>query len=137
MADRLSATGKPYIISFVINSSAKVLDGTPVAEAIEQLDQSVPSPPTGYMVNCVYPTFLLAEQQSPPFFQRLIGIQANASSKDHHQLDGASQLQQNPVQDWGKEMIKLHRDFGVKILGGCCGTDHNYLRYIAENLDTR
>ena len=86
------------------------------------------------MINCVYPTFLDAENQSPDFFKRLIGIQANASSKDHDQLDGSKQLQRDQLTDWGKNMLHLHKDHGVKILGGCCGTDHTYLRYLAESL---
>jgi len=134
MADRLAVSGKPYIISFVINRFGRVLDGTYLAEAIDRIDQTVASAPTGYMVNCVYPTFLDAENQSPDFFKRLIGIQANASSKDHDQLDGSIQLQRDQLADWGKNMLQLHKDHGVKILGGCCGTDHTYLRYLAESL---
>lgn len=134
MADRLALSGKPYIISFVINRFGRVLDGTPISEAIDMIDQEVSVPPAGYMVNCVYPTFLDAENQPIVFFNRLIGIQANASSKDHDQLDGSEQIQQDPLPDWGKNMIHLHKKHGVKILGGCCGTDHNYLRYLTEYL---
>jgi len=134
MADRLGACGKPYIISFVINRFGAVLDGTPLAEAIDRIDQSVPSPPAGYMVNCVYPTFLQADDQVPELFQRLIGIQANASSKDHDQLDGSEKLQRDPLPDWSRHMGRLHKEHGVKILGGCCGTDHRYLRSLVESL---
>ncbi len=134
MADRLGSSGKAYIISFVINRFGRVLDGTPLAEAMDRIDQTVVSPPAGYMVNCVYPTFLNAENQAPDFFKRLIGIQANASSKDHDQLDGSEQIQQDPLGDWGKNMLRLHREYGVKILGGCCGTDHTYLRYLTQSL---
>lgn len=134
MADRLASAGKPYIISFVINRFGRVLDGTPIAEAIDRIDQTIVSPPVGYMVNCVYPTFLDAANQSSDFFKRLIGIQANASSKDHDQLDGSEHIQQDPLPDWGKNMLQLHRKYGIKILGGCCGTDHTYLRYLTESL---
>lgn len=133
MADRLGESKIPYIISFVINRSGLVLDNTPLAEAIETMDQKLSTPPLGYMVNCVYPTFINAQKQTPALFNRLIGIQANASSKDHEQLDGADVLQQNPISEWGQDMLLLHRDYGVKILGGCCGTDHEHLRYLAEN----
>ncbi len=134
MSDRLAVSGKPYIISFVINRFGRVLDGTPLAEAIDRVDQASVSPPAGYMVNCVYPTFLAMEELSPALLHRLVGIQANASSRDHDQLDGADQLQQDPLPDWGENMLKLHRDHGVKILGGCCGTDHTYLRFLVDNL---
>ena len=134
MADRLAVCGRPYMLSFVINRFGNVLDGTSLAEAMDKIDQSIKSPPAGYMVNCVYPTFLKAENQSADFFRRLIGIQANASSKDHDQLDGSELLQQDPLPDWGKNMLQLHREYGVKILGGCCGTDHTYLRYLTESI---
>jgi len=134
MADRLGASGKPYIISFIIDRFGRVLDGTPLAEAIDTIDQTVVSPPAGYMVNCVYPTFLHTENQTADFFVRLIGIQANASSKDPEQLEGSKQLQQDPLTDWGQNMLELHKIYGVKILGGCCGTDHTYLQYLTEYL---
>ncbi len=134
MADRLAVSGKPYMISFVINRFGSVLDGSPLAEAIDRIDQSAASPPAGYMVNCVYPTFLNAEDQSPDLFKRLVGIQANASSKDHDQLDGSEHLQQDPLPDWSRNMRQLHKNYGVKILGGCCGTDHRYLRNLVESL---
>lgn len=134
MADRLAVSGKPYMISFVINRFGCVLDGSPLAEAIDQIDQIAATPPAGYMVNCVYPTFLKAENQSPDLFKRLVGIQANASSKDHHQLDGSEHLQQDPLPDWSRNMRQLHINYGVKILGGCCGTDHRYLRDLVESI---
>ena len=134
MADRLGSSTKPYVISFVIDSSGRVLDGTALAEAVDSIDQKVACPPAGYMVNCVYPTFIKADQQPAALFNRLIGIQANSSSKDHSQLDGAEELQQDPLPDWGREMLQLNKEYGVKILGGCCGTDHTYLRYLVEHL---
>lgn len=133
IADALSATDVDYIISFVINRDSLVLDGTPLREAINILDKKVMRPPTGYMVNCVYPTFLKAEQQSPDFFSRLIGIQANSSSQDHEQLDGSDILLQDSITDWGNHMLELNRQYGVKILGGCCGTDGSYLTYLTKN----
>lgn len=134
MAQELSERSTPYLISFVIDSGGKLLDSTPLIDAIKTIDQETQKPPTGYMVNCVYPTSICADKQPMALFDKLIGIQANSSSKSHDQLDGSSSLQQDSLQDWGEQMIKLNRDFGVKILGGCCGTDTTYLRYIADSL---
>ncbi|MHC4243586.1 MAG: homocysteine S-methyltransferase family protein, partial [Planctomycetota bacterium] len=36
------------------------------------------------------------------------------------------------VADWGDEMLKLNRKYGMKILGGCCGTGVTHLKYLAE-----
>jgi methionine synthase I (cobalamin-dependent) len=38
------------------------------------------------------------------------------------------------IHDWGDRMIVLNRQYGVKILGGCCGTRVAHLRYIADRL---
>lgn len=133
MAQALARSGIPAIISFVINRNAQVLDGTPLIDAIETIDNSLATPPLGYMVNCVYPTFICAETQPPTLFKRLIGIQANSSSLDHSQLDGASILHQDDLQHWGDNMLRLNSEFGVKILGGCCGTDDTYLQYLVDH----
>ena len=80
------------------------------------------------MVNCSYPTFLHAEEQPKALFTRLVGFQANSSSLSHSELDGSAELQVEDVSEWATEMLKLHRENGVKIRGGCCGTDDIHLR---------
>ena len=84
------------------------------------------------MVNCSYPTFLCAEKQRTNLFGRLIGYQANASSLNHCDLDGSTQLERENVAEWGEEMLTLNRKYGMKILGGCCGTGVTHLRYLVE-----
>ena len=133
MARALAQSGIPAIISFVINRKAQVLDGTPLIDAINTIDNNLATPPLGYMVNCVYPTFVCPEKQPPALFKRLLGIQANSSSLDHSQLDGATILHQDDLQHWGNNMLRLNEAFGVKILGGCCGTDNTYLQYLVDN----
>jgi S-methylmethionine-dependent homocysteine/selenocysteine methylase len=133
MARALTHSGIPAIISFVINRNAQVLDGTPLIDAISIVDEALVTPPLGYMVNCVYPTFLCAEKQPATLFKRLVGIQANSSSLDHSQLEGANVLHQDDLQHWGDNMLRLNSEFGVKILGGCCGTDNTYLHYLVDH----
>ncbi len=133
IAECLSNSTTPYIISFVINRSGEVLDGAPLAQAIQYIDNSVSRPPVGYMVNCTYPTFICPDSQPAALFQRLIGIQANSSSKDHDQLDESATLQQDDLSHWGDNMLRLNRKFGMKILGGCCGTDDTYLQYLVDH----
>lgn len=131
VARACTRAGIAHLISFVINRHGRVLDGTVLADAIASIDRETAGGPTGYMVNCVHPSFLLPSQQQPTLFARLVGIQANSSSLDHEQLDGAAELKQDDMRAWGEQMLQLNREYGVKILGGCCGTDDSYLRYIA------
>jgi S-methylmethionine-dependent homocysteine/selenocysteine methylase len=127
IARGMSATDVPYIISFVIDREGRVLDGTPLWEAVSILDESERSRPLGFMVGCAHPSFLNAAQQPPSLFARLIGYQANASSLNHASLDGQSHLQVDDVSAWAGEMLVLNRQYGVKILGGCCGTGVDHL----------
>lgn len=124
----------PYIISFVINRNGHILDGTRLEHAFSEIDAACSSPPLGYMINCSYPSFLNAEKQPQAVFSRLIGFQANASSLDHCELDGTESLQVDDISEWGRRMVDLNRKFGVKILGGCCGTRIEHLQSIIQNI---
>lgn len=123
----------PYVISFVINRDGTVLDGSSLEQCFNEIDAACSKPPVGYMINCAYPSFLNAYKQPKAVLSRLIGFQANASSLDHAQLDGSATLKVEGISEWGDEMIKLNQKYGVKILGGCCGTNVRHLQYIVDN----
>jgi S-methylmethionine-dependent homocysteine/selenocysteine methylase len=131
IARAIETSDLPYFISFVISRDGRVLDGASLDTAIKLVDGNTRRPPLGYMVNCAYPSFLCAKDQPPVLFARLTGYLANASSLDHCDLDGAAELQSESISDWGDGMLELHRTYGIKILGGCCGTTEKHLRYIA------
>ena len=106
------------------------LDGTDLLDAIQQIDNLVEHSPVGYKINCAYASFLCAEQRPKALFQRLVGYQANGSSLDHCDLEGASELHSDDISDWGDRMLVLNQTYGVKILGGCCGTNLDHLSYL-------
>ena len=131
IARAMESTGTPYFISFVISRDGHVLDGTDLNSAIKIIDTATKRCPLGYMVNCAYPSFLCAATQPPELFKRLVGYMANASSLDQCDLDGSEELHQESTSEWGEVMLELNRTHGVKILGGCCGTGKEHLRYIS------
>jgi S-methylmethionine-dependent homocysteine/selenocysteine methylase len=131
IAKAMEKTGTPYLIGFVIDRSGSVLDGTSLWNAVSQIDAATQQRPLGYMVTCSYPSFLCADRQPEALFTRLLGYQANSSSLSHSELDEATRLQQDKVAGWAKEMLNLNRGYGVKILGGCCGTDDKHLSALA------
>ena len=132
IAKAMEKTAMPYIISFVIDRSGYVLDGTSLWDAVTSIDSATRRQPLCYMINCSYPTFICAEKQPADLFSRLIGCQANASSLDHCNLDESTRLETESVTEWGEAMLTLHRKYGMKILGGCCGTGVAHLKYLAE-----
>jgi homocysteine S-methyltransferase len=133
----MATTDTPYIISFVIGKHGNILDGNSLEAAFDQIDAACSRPPLGYMINCAYPSFLNAHNQPPSVLDRMVGFQANASSLDHTELDGAVTLQADAISDWGNRMIALNRRYGIKILGGCCGTSREHLQYLVDNIQSR
>jgi S-methylmethionine-dependent homocysteine/selenocysteine methylase len=133
IARAMEKTGLPYIISFVISRDGCVLDGTDLISAINRIDSSTDKKPLGFMANCSYPSFVCAARQPDSFFERFIGCQANASALDHFDLDGSDQVKAESVSAWSEEMLMLNQSYGVKILGGCCGTSAEHLRYLVDH----
>jgi homocysteine S-methyltransferase len=133
IATLMSATGKPYIISFCTGIHGRVLDGTALPDAMQRIDALFPQDgrPLGYFVNCTHPRFLLAAYQ-PGQLDRLIGIQANGSSRDVTLLDGSNVTVTDPVETWAASMRELHHTHQVPILGGCCGTGAAHLAALAS-----
>ena len=134
MARAMIATGLPAVISFCINRHGQVLDGTPLDQAIDLLDDRLDGAPLGYAVNCSHPDFIKAEQMTPSALSRLIGIWANASAREHSELEQSEQTVADDIDTWTEAMVKLHKTHGVKILGGCCGTTDQHLRAICEQI---
>ena len=134
IARAMERTGIPYIISFVIGHDGCVLDGTSLWDAVQRIDSVTSQEPLCYMVNCSFPTFLHAEKQPEALFTRMLGFQGNSSALSHSELDGSDRLQVEDVAQWAEEMLRLNKEYGVKILGGCCGTDDRHLlRLVGAN----
>jgi S-methylmethionine-dependent homocysteine/selenocysteine methylase len=53
-----SDTGLPYVISFVIDKSSRLLDGTLLSDAICLIDERVGGGSVRFAVNCIHPAVL-------------------------------------------------------------------------------
>jgi homocysteine S-methyltransferase len=139
LAEAMAATGTPYLVSFIIRPAGTLLDGTPLDEAVARLDGEVDPRPLGYMVNCVHPTTLALALESPAGKRilaagRFLGLQANTSRKSPEELDGAGELDTEPPAEFAAGMRELRRRFGLRLLGGCCGTDGSHIAALAAAL---
>jgi homocysteine S-methyltransferase len=135
----MAECGAPYVLSFVVRRDGALLDGTPLDEAVAGIDAAVPSPPCFYMVNCVHPSVFgealaSAITRSPRVAGRVIGLQANTSSKSPEALDGLAALDAEAPETLAESMLRLHLLFGTKILGGCCGTDQRHIEQLARRI---
>lgn len=141
IAKAMAASTKPYIISYVVDSEETLLDGTSLRDAVTPIDSSVSPKPIGYMVNCVHPLVfeqaMTHKRNSDDYVRkRVIGLQANTSKKRPEELDGSKELETEEPDSLAHSMIHLHKRYGIKILGGCCGTNQLHIQAIANGLES-
>jgi len=137
IAAAMAACGVPYVLSFVMKGDGRLLDGSPLCDAIGVIDKAVSPRPLFYMANCMHPMVFEAAlgseiSRAHQVTERVIGLQANASSKNPEELDGLGQLDADPPEVLADAMLRVRQRFGTKILGGCCGTDHRHIEWIAR-----
>ena len=58
VARAMADTGLPCVISPIITNRGTLLDGTPLAEVIARIDDTVTPRPACYTVSCVHPSVL-------------------------------------------------------------------------------
>lgn len=139
LAMALAATGQPYILSFIARPEGTLLDGTPLKDAVAAIDGAATPAPLAYMINCTHATFarsaLLHETNSSPMVRRrMIGLLANTAALSPEDLDESVALVEEDPEIFGESVAGLQRELGLKILGGCCGTDGRHIRSLAARL---
>lgn len=136
-ARALSETTIPYFVSFLVRKNGKLLDGTWLHDAIAYIDSKTDKrPPLFYQVNCVHPRNMIECLDQTPNRTELVrtrfrGLEANGSDLSPEELDNAAAVYSSPAEDWADDMMRLYRDYGLKVLGGCCGTDHSHMEQLA------
>jgi len=141
LALALAATGRPYIISFVVRPEGTLLDGTTLKDAITAIDGVVTPRPLAFMINCTHVSFARAAllhgtNSSTLVRQRVIGLLANTAAISPEELNESTSLVEEDPEVFGKLVAGLHRELGLKILGGCCGTDERHIRSLGTQLVT-
>jgi len=134
LARVLAETGRPYLISFIIRGTGALLDGTPLAEAIDQIDTDIASPPLGYFLNCIHPSVVARALDASPsrVAERIVGLKANTSTLRPEELDESKELITEAPDVLAAGMRDVQNRFGLSILGGCCGTGTEHVEKIAE-----
>ena len=139
MAKAMAETNIPYIISFMIRKDGCLMDGTTLSNAIKLIDEQVSPKPICYMTNCIHPTNLkLALNNSKNIntlqLERFSGIQANASILSPEELNNCNVLQQDDFDVIIDEMLSLQKQFDLKIIGGCCGTNDDFIEKLSKKI---
>jgi homocysteine S-methyltransferase len=128
------AAHMPCVVSFTVETDGRLVDGTTLRAAIEATEEATGGSPAYYMVNCAHPShFEQALARDEAWVRRIRGVRANASAKSHAELDSSDTLDIGDIADLGRRYGSLTRAFpSMRVLGGCCGTDHRHLAAICE-----
>lgn len=134
VAEAAASLGIPCAISFTTETDGRLPDGTGLGEAITRIDAAATAAPAYYMINCAHPThFLDGLAPDAPWLGRIGGLRANASRRSHAELDESPDLDSGDPEDLGARYRDLCRLLpNLRVLGGCCGTDHRHLEAIGR-----
>jgi len=132
---RAAATvGVPAVVAFTVETDATLPSGMPLADAIEATDAATDGYATHFMVNCAHPThFLAVLDPARPAFGRVAGVRANASTMSHAELDEMTELDDGDPAELAARYLELRERLPrLRVLGGCCGTDHRHVAAIVD-----
>jgi homocysteine S-methyltransferase len=128
--------GLPVVISFTVETDGRLPMGELLGDAIQAVDQATGNAPLYYMVNCAHPDhFIETVATGKDWVSRIGGVRANASRLSHAELDVAETLDEGDPQEFGD----LHADLvgilpNLRVVGGCCGTDHRHVGCVSHHL---
>lgn len=136
----MADTGLSHVVSFVLGRDGRVLDGTPLRAAVGRIDAE--APPLFYSISCVHTSVVeraLRDEAGASGIagERLLELKANASSLSTDQLVKLDHLEGDDPERFAAGMREIHEDFGLRILGGCCGTDDRHIKALAARLTAR
>ncbi|MDC0738869.1 homocysteine S-methyltransferase family protein [Cognatishimia sp. SS12] len=133
IASEAARIGIPALISYTVETDGRLADGTALSEAVETLHAA--AAPAAIMVNCAHPDHLAEALDGGAWESKLTGFVANASRQSHAELDACETLDDGDPEELSQQLAALKAGHsGLRILGGCCGTDLRHLRATAKRM---
>lgn len=129
----------PVVISFTVETDGRLPTGELLGDAIRAVDDATNNAPLYYMVNCAHPDhFTETVATEANWVSRIGGVRANASRLSHAELDVAEVLDDGDPQEFGDLHAGLVRLLpNLRVVGGCCGTDHRHIGCVSNHLHIR
>lgn len=137
VANAAANIGIPCVISFTLETDGCLPTGEKLSEAIARVDANTTTRPAYYMINCAHPDhFLHIASEGGNWIDRLGGVRANASRMSHAELDCCEEVDDGNPEELGRQYAELKAILpGLKVFGGCCGTDHRHVTQICSALN--
>ena len=137
VARAMSETKFPFAVAPMLHGDGTMMDGTTLAAAISRMDNDSAARPWHYMLGCLYPTHAATALESlfrsaPALAHRVVGLKANGSDLPAESLDGSPTLQTTAPDKFARDAWDCAQNFGLHVLGGCCGTDTVHIEALAQ-----
>jgi len=123
----MTATGLPAVVSYVLGRDGRVLDGTTLADAVTRIDADADPPPLYHSLSCIHADVAARALDGVPA-GRVLECKANGSALTPAELVALDHLESDPPQTFAADMWRLHTEYGLRVLGGCCGTDERHMQ---------
>lgn len=125
----------PVVIAFTLETDGRLPSGQPLEDAIRETDAATNEGPLYFMINCAHPDhFSDVLDKDATWAARIGGVRSNASRMSHAELDEADVLDAGDPVELGHLSAELLSCLpNLRVMGGCCGTDHRHLDCIATH----
>jgi S-methylmethionine-dependent homocysteine/selenocysteine methylase len=125
------SVGVAVAISFTVETDGRLPDGSAVVDAIQAVDAAAPA--DFYGLNCAHPAHVLEGLDGEPWQSRLTFFRPNASTLSHAELDESDDLDPGDLPVLVSQTRELLAQLpGVRVVGGCCGTDSRHVAALWE-----
>ena len=140
IAQAFSDSGLPYHIAFILRDDGRLLDGTTLHDAISMVDDATERPAQMFQCNCIHPSNLRKALDQPfnrteTVRTRLLGTIANASTLKPEELEGNDHVENASAEALAQALVSLHQVHPMRLVGGCCGTDHRHMEQIVSRME--
>ena len=129
----------PYVLGPTVDEHGCLPDRTYLPELIDRIESTVGRAPLHWALWCTHPEIARRALERigathPDAHARIGQLKANGSSAHADARDGAQTVLCDPPEPWAATAIDVLRDHDLRIVGGCCGTDHRHLLSLAVRL---
>ncbi len=127
--------GVPAVVGFTVEVDGRLPSGETLESAIDRVDRATAAAASWFLVNCAHPDHIAPSLGEGAWRGRIGAVRANASRLSHAELDEATELDAGVPQELAQGYAALAASLpGLRVVGGCCGTDIRHVTAIADAL---
>ena len=122
------------MLSFTVETDGRLPNGQPLHDALAETEAETGGSAQFYMINCAHPSHFGGDLAGP-MQARIGGIRANASRLSHAELDESTALDDGDPVEFGHYYAAFARHLpNLRLVGGCCGSDHRHVGEACRHL---